>query len=160
MKAVIENLMEADKYYQRANHLLSVTFPLIKNKNLLIKIIQEIKNSITKTVVAILQYEFLYKRIKLTPDPEKNFQIFEQECAKKYEITQKEIEQIRALFELTKKQKESVMDVMKNEKVVHISKDMNTETLTPEKAREFLDLSKTIFQKTKIFIIQERKRAK
>ncbi len=158
MKAVIDNLMESDKAYQRANHLLSVTFPLIKNKNLLIKIVQEIKNSVTKTVVAVLQYEYMCKRIKITPDPERNFQIFEEECAKKYEITQKELEQIRNLFELTKKQKESVMDIMKNDKVIHLSKDLTTETITPEKAKEFLDISRGIFQKTKEYIIKERKK--
>ena len=157
MKAVIDNLMEADKAYQRANHLLFVTFPLLKNKNLLIKITHEIKNSITKTIVAVLQYEYLCKRIKITPDPERNFQIFEEECAKKYDITQKDLEQIRALFELTKKQKESVMDIMKNEKVIVVSKNMEHETITPEKVREFLEISKKIFQKTKEYIIKERK---
>ena len=149
MQKIIENLSEADKKIQIANHLIYVTFPLIKNKRLLIKIIQDLKTAVLNCVNSILQYESLKKRIKLTRDPLENFKIFSEQCAPEYDLTNQETNQILDLFEIARKQEQSSMEIMKNERVILLSKNLTSEFITIETAKKYLQLSINLLKKTK-----------
>lgn len=157
MDGIIENLLEADKAIQTANHLIYITFPIVKHKKLLLKIILETRNCIMRTITAILQYEYVQKRIQLYQDPQINFQIFEEKCSQRYSISPKEVEQIKTIFEITKKHEDSAMEVMTKDKVVILSKDLDQEIVTPEEARSFVEMAKELFKKTKEHMINERK---
>ena len=67
MEKFQENLVQAIKNLQIADHMAYVTYPLINEKRLLLKIFDEIYKSIISCINAILNYEYLYKRIKLSP---------------------------------------------------------------------------------------------
>jgi hypothetical protein len=157
MQKVIENIQEAQKTVQTIDHLIYVTFPLIQDKKILIKILTETKNSITNCINAILQYEYLHHRIRLCKDAKTNFQIFIKKCAQKYEITANEIDSILKLFELSKKQEQSTAEFVRQEKVVLLSKNLQTEIITIEKTKEFLQLSKNILKKTTKTISLQRR---
>ena len=101
MEKPLENLKEAERIIKNADHMLYVTFPLIKDKRLILKILLETKTGITKCINSILQYDYLYKRITLRKDPRENFRIFENKCAERYSITKEVIrnrESINILF--------------------------------------------------------------
>lgn len=149
MEKFIENINNAEKIVQTIDHMIYVTFPLIKDKKLLIKIILDSKIAVSNCISSILQYEYLFKRISLYKDPKTNFRIFEQKCAKRYQISEEEIKQILELFDIVKKHKESSFEFMKNEKVVILSEDLTQKIITIEKTKEFLILSKNILKKTK-----------
>lgn len=149
MQKILQNLIEAEKKIQIANHLIYVTFPLIKNKRLLIKIIQDLKTAVLNCVNTILQYESLKKRIKLTQDPLENFKIFSEQCTPQYTLTEQETQQILDLFKLAKKQEQSSMEIMKNEKVILLSKNLTPEFITIETAKKYLQLAIEILKKTK-----------
>ena len=53
-----------------------MTFPLVKDKKLLLKILLELKKGLAHIINAILQYEYLYKRIRLSQDSKSNFNVF------------------------------------------------------------------------------------
>ncbi|MCK4647558.1 hypothetical protein KAT24_01345 [Candidatus Pacearchaeota archaeon] len=148
MEKFLENLQEAQKTIQIIDHMIYVTFPLIKDKKILTKILTETKNTITNCINSILQYEYLYKRINLYKDAKTNFRIFIQKCCPYYKITQKEIDSIKELFELVEKHKQSTIEFLKNEKIVILSENLKTETITIEKIKEFFNLSKEIMKKT------------
>ena len=73
MEKIIKNLEEAQKIIHVADHLIYTTYPLVKDKRLLLKIILEIKKALVKCINAVLQYEYIYKRIKLSSDSQTNF---------------------------------------------------------------------------------------
>jgi hypothetical protein len=148
MQKFIEYIQEAQKIIQTTDHLIYVTFPLVQDKRILIKIITETKTAIANCINAILQYEYLHHRIRLCKDAKTNFQTFIRKCAQKYEITPNEINSILNLFELVEKQKQSTAEFMRNENVVLMSKNLKTETIDLEKTKEFLQLSKNILEKT------------
>ncbi|MAG79144.1 hypothetical protein CMI40_02100 [Candidatus Pacearchaeota archaeon] len=149
MEKFLENLEKAEKIVQTTDHMIYVTFPLFKDKRLLLKILLEIKIAVSSCINSILQYEYLYKKISLYKDPKTNFRTFEEECAPRYKISKEDIRLILELFDLVKKHKESPFEFIRNEKIVILSEDLRTRTLTIEKIKRYLILTKDILRKTK-----------
>jgi len=149
MEKFIEYLEESAKRISIADHLLYITFPLVKDKKLLLKILEEINLGITSCLNSILQYEYLFKRIKLYSNPKQNFEVFKQKCAPRFSITQNEMKSAIELFEIIKLHKKSPFEFVKDEKIVILSDDMKQKTINLEKAKEFLASAKSILEKTK-----------
>jgi hypothetical protein len=149
MEKFLENIIAAEKKIHIVDHMIYVTFPLIKDKRLLLKILQEIKNAVMDCIRSILQYEYLYKRITLYKNPKSNFKIFIEKCTPRYQITKEEINLILELFDFIEKHRESPFEFIKDDKVIILSNDLNPKTLTIEKTKEFLMLVKNILRKTR-----------
>lgn len=149
MEKFAENLKDAEKFFKNADHMIYVTFPLVKDRRILLKTIEMIKNSVTSCIKAILQYEYLFKRISLYKDPKENFRIFVQKSAPKYGINDEEVKKILDLFDYVEKHQKSPFEFVREEKVVILSENMSSKTLTLEKTKEFLVLAKDVLMKTK-----------
>ena len=152
MEKFLENLMMAEKTIKSADHMIYVTFPLIKDKRLLLKILRETKNAIALCINSILQYEYLYKRIKLYKDPRLNIKIFIEKCVPRYGITKEEINHVLDLFDFLEKHKESSFEFVKDEKMVILSNGLRPRTITVEKTKEFMIVAKSILKKTREII--------
>ena len=148
MKKFLENLEEAHKIILIADHMFYVTFPLIKDKRLLLKILSDTKIAISKCISSVLQYEYLYKRIKLYKNAKTNFKIFKEKCAPRYNITEQEIRLIAELFDVVEEHKKSSMEFLKNSKIVILSQNLQQKIVPIEKVREFLGLAKNILEKS------------
>ena len=149
MEKFLENIMEAEKNIQTADHITYVTFPLIKDKRLLLKILQETKNAVAHCISSILQHDYLYKKIELYKDPKSNFRIFIDKCAQEYNITKEEIDLIIELFDFIEKNRQSPFEFVKDDKIIILSNGLKPKTLTIEKTKEFLILGKNILRKTR-----------
>lgn len=147
MEKFLENLEKASKAIRTVDHLFYVTFPLVRDKKLLLKILLEIKIAIASCINSILQYEYLIKRITLNSDPKINLKTFEKKCAWRYEITGEEVKLIFELFNLVEKHKQSPFEFVRNEKIVILSESSDIEILTVEKIKEFLQIGKNILMK-------------
>ncbi len=101
-----ENLEEAVKHLKIADHMTYVTLPLVNEKRLLIKIFDEIYKSVIGCINAILNYEFLYKRIRLYKCTRDNLDVFSQKCAKGYDITNIQLKKIKEILDEKTSQKE------------------------------------------------------
>jgi len=154
MEKFFENLEKSEKIIQTADHLLSVTYPLVKDKRLLLKILTEIKNGIASCMNAVLQYEYLYGRVRLSSDPKLNFKRFLEKCCPRYNISETEVKKIVKLFDIVEKHKASPFEFVKEDKIVILSDNMNSEIITLEKVKEFLDSSKIVLQKAKNTILR------
>ena len=154
MEKFFENLEKSEKIIQTADHLLSVTYPLVKDKRLLLKILTEIKNGIESCMNAVLQYEYLYGRVRLSSDSKLNFKRFLEKCCPRYNISETEVKKIVKLFDIVEKHKVSPFEFVKEDKIVILSDNMNSEIITLEKVKEFLDSSKIVLQKAKNTILR------
>lgn len=143
-----EFLDKAQKSLQTADHLTYITFPLIKDKRLLFKILEQLNETIISTINAILQYEYLYKRIMLSKDPITNLETFYNKCAFRYQITDQQLKNIQELIHLNQRHKKSPFEFIRKEKVVIMSENLKTEVLTVEKLKSFIIDLKDILRKT------------
>ncbi len=149
MQKFIENLAEADKIIRTADHMAYVTFPLVNDKKILLKLLLELKTAIGKVINAILQYEYLFKRVTLYGNAKSNFNSFENKCAVRYDITREEIKLVVELFDIVEKHKVSAMEFVKDDMLVILSESLKPKTLGIEEIKEFLALSKNLLRKSK-----------
>lgn len=154
MEKFFENLEKSEKTIQTADHLLYVTYPLVKDKRLLLKILTEIKKGIASCMNAVLQYEYLHGRVRLSSDPKLNFKKFLEKCCPRYNISETNVKKIIKLFDIVEKHKASPFEFAKEDKIVILSDNMTSEIITLEKVKEFLDSSKIILQKSKDVILR------
>lgn len=146
MEKFIQNLHEAEELARKANHLIYSAFPIAKDKKILTSALEKLKNSVAKSINAILQYEYSYKKIKLYKDANLNMQTFETKCAKEYSLDEKDTKLIRELFESFRVSKKSSVDFLKENKMVFVV-DYSEHLILPiEKIKEFLVLSKKVLE--------------
>ena len=153
----IESLDKAAIVLKTADHMLYMTYPLIKEKRLLLKILNETYLAVLNVVNAILQYEYLYKRITLYKDAKTNFTIFKQRCAPRYGITEEEVANITELFNLTEKHKKSPFEFVRNDKIIIMTNALKTDTVTVDKMKDFILTSKNILRKAETKIRKKKK---
>ena len=150
MEKFLETLQEAESLIKKIDHMVYVTYPLIQDKRLVLKIIVETKNAIIKCINSILQYEYLYKRVNLTKDPKENLRIFKLKCAPRYEISVEKIKLMLKLFDLIEEHKKSPFEFRKQEKIVILSENSKPKVIVIENAKEYLALAKEMLVKGKI----------
>lgn len=143
-----ENLKEAARHLQIADHMTYVTYPLVNEHRLLLKIFDEIYASMINCVNAILNYEALYKRIKLYSGFQDNFDTFIR-IGKNYELNNEQLKMIKDIIELNKKHKTSAMEFVRQEKVVIMSDGLGTQIIDLITIKRYLLLAKELMVKTK-----------
>jgi|SRR3989338_7489646 len=156
MEKFIEYLQEAEKKIKTADHLIYMTYPLIQDKKIFLTALSEIHNAIISIISSILQYEYIYKRIDLSKDAKINLQTFINNCAPSYDITDIEIKTIKEIISLSELHRKSVMEFLKNDKIVILSEYLQPEILTLDKNKEFLLISKQILRKTASKMLKNR----
>ncbi len=149
MRRFLEELYEAEKELMAVDHMIYVAFPLVKEKNILIRSLLKIKNITVTCINLILQYEYVHRNIELSSDPQDNFYLFKEGCSKKYAIPKEDIIEIERLFNLAKSHRKSPMEFIKDGKVVILSDNMLKTTFEIEDIKKFLELSKRIISKIK-----------
>jgi hypothetical protein len=154
MEKFLEYLQEAEKIIRTTDHLTYITFPLVKEKKLLLKIIAEIKRAVAYCITSILQYEYTFKRIKLADNPKTNMKIFENKCSGRYNITKNQLSLISELFDIAKQHEKSPMEFVRKEKVVIMTENSSVRIITLEKTKEFLELSKKLLKNSKDNILR------
>ena len=152
MQKIFQNLHEADRIIKAVDHLVYVTFPLVKDKRMLLNIISETRKAVALCINSILQYDYLYKKIRLYKDTKENFITFKEKCAPRYGISQQEVDKITVLFELAEKHKKSPLEFVRNDKVVIMSENFQTNTITVEKTKEFVITARNLLEKIEKFL--------
>ncbi len=148
----LELLDDAEKNIHLADHITYMTFPLVRDNRLLFKILEQLSSALLNIINSILQYEYLYKRIQLSRDQKKNLITFKEKCVPIYQISEKELQNVFEIFTLYKKHKQSGFEFVKNNKVIIMSDNLHTESITLEKIKEFLQISKDVFKKVSLKI--------
>ena len=156
MQEVSNSLKEANKLLRTADHLVYVTYPLIKDNKLIITITENLAEGMKKAMDALLYYDKYYKRIMILPhDFQSKMNIFKESCTR-YNINLNYLNLLRDLNELQNAHKKSTMEFVRNDKYVITENNFNIKTLTYQKAKEYVNSSKPFFAKIN-FLLQNVK---
>ncbi|MEK6914403.1 MAG: hypothetical protein AABW83_02020 [Nanoarchaeota archaeon] len=146
------DLIEASRHLRIADHMAYVTFPLINEHRLLLKIFDEVYLSIINCINCILNYEYLYKRIRLFQSFNENFNLFIR-ISKNYDLNEEQIKMIKDIIELNRKHKNSAIEFIKQKKVVIMSDNLGIQVLDLITIKRYLLLAKELMVKTRNRII-------
>jgi len=130
-----------------ADHILYITYPVLKENRLLTKVLEEIYSAVKKTIDSIMEREYRLKRIQLYSDPKINMTIFEQRCASRYGFTSQDIVEIKQIMNLFHAHKSSPIEFARQNKLVIMSDNLQTESLTLQRLKNLLRTAKDIVRK-------------
>jgi len=147
MEKYEENLNKAIKELKIADHILYVTYHIVHDKRLLLKSLDQEYEALMSIINAILQYDYLWKRIRLYQDPKLNFDTFINSCSRRYGLTDKEINEIKDFLSVVEMHKKSPMEFMRREKVVIMSDGLKSTVVDYEKLKYFLEMIKRIIKR-------------
>ena len=140
-KKYLTELKEAIRHLKIADRMTFVTYPLVNEKKLLIKIFEEIYISVIKTINAILFYEEYYKKINTPNEPEMQINFFIENFGKTYNLSEEQINRLNSLIKLEKKHKKSAVEFVRKENVVFLSDNLETKILNLNDIKNYLNFA-------------------
>jgi len=152
MEKYLEHLENAIKSIKVADHIIYITYPIVKDKRLLLSSINKIYESLLSVINAILQYDYLWKRIKLYESAKDNFQVFIEKSGPRYGITSQEILKILEFMSLVETHKKSPIEFLRHEKIVIMMDNLSTKTIDIELIKSYLNLVKSIIGRARFLL--------
>ena len=146
MEKFQQDIKEALRNLQIADHMTYVTLPLVNEQRLLLKIFDEIYKSIKNCINALLNYEYLYKRVHLYADNGENIKTFAK-VAKNYDIGHEQIKKILEILELNKKHTQSAMEFVKKDRIIILSDKLGTQILDIQRIKQYLIVAKELLMR-------------
>ena len=143
------SLLQAKRHLQTADHLAYITFPIIKEKRLLLKVLEEANYALLNTINAILQYEYLRKQTRIFSSTQENLNLFKK-LAPNYNISNLELNKLLEIIEISEKHKKSSFEFTKDDKIVITSEGMHTDSITYERIKLYLMEIKEFMRKVNL----------
>lgn len=150
-----EDIIEAKRLLRIADHMVYITYPVLKEQRLLIKILEQINTALKKTIVAILDHEYVNKRIQKFDDPKVNFDTFVG-LAESYGIGQSHISIIKKVSGIIELHNKSPLEFIRKDAFIIMTDNLKTEQITLERVKIFLKSSKQIVDNTELRLIKDR----
>lgn len=135
-------LEEAKRLIRNADHLLYITFPIIKENRLLAKILDEMGKAMGLLMEDVLQRE---KNVSSSGWGERMIDF--SKCSSKYGMDDAQISNLGRMMEMVQKRRESVMDFSRQDRLIMMSESLVTESLTSEDLKRYLSVSKDMLKK-------------
>ena len=126
-----------------ADHMLYVTYPLIKDNKLLMSITENIFLAMTNAMASVLYYERLFKRIPPfheTFDSKYNF--FTEKIVPRYNIDAKFMKNVKMVRDILMAHRESKVEFSRPDKFVICIDDYKTRSITENDLKNFVAISK------------------
>ena len=137
---------ESFKNYHVADHILTVTYPLIKDTKLLLGVTDNMFLALNNAMSSVLHHERLFKLVPIFEDTfESKFNIFRYKCVPRYKINQEYIDLIQELQEIIYLHKKSPMEFRRKDRFIICTKNYQMRGITTNQLKIYL-------QKTKEFL--------
>ena len=133
----------AKKNIHIADHMLSITYPLVKDTKLLLAIVENIFLAYTNAMSAILNQDRALKKIPpFNNNFESKFNIFRQRCVDRYKIDRGYIIEMQNLKDIILEHKKSPVEFVRRDRFVICSNNYKLKTITLEKIKGYLNKAK------------------
>ena len=131
-------LEESNKAMKTADHLIYVTYPLINDVKLIITIVENLNKSLLSGIDALLQYEYLYKRISMIPNNfREKIEVFKSYCIPRYNIPRENLLFISDINNIIEHRKNSPIEFTRSGKFVMCTSDYKMKVLNLEKMKMY-----------------------
>jgi hypothetical protein len=143
METVLEFRQNANKNLRIAEHMLTVTLPLLQDSKLLLGIAENLFLGFSNTLTALVTYERQYKRIPPFHDNfESKHRMFSAKIIPRYGLQKEYAVAMEKIKEIIAKHKNAPMAFTRKDKFVICDNEYHTETITEQKLKYFLDIAK------------------
>lgn len=141
------------KKIQIADHMLTVTYPMIQDAKLLVAVLTNIFDSMNHAMTAILYYDRLFKRI---PPFQENFDsklnMFKARCFRRYDLDPEFVQIMQDLRDTLNERKQSPVEFARKDKFVICSNTYKMKTISTEKMKGYVAKAKLFIEKMSFMV--------
>ncbi len=133
------------KYLKAADHMLTQTYPLVKDTKLLIAVLNNIFISAENTMDTMLYHDRLFKKIPpFHENFESRFYMFKMKCAPQNKLNEY-ISLIQETKELIEKHKQSNVEFSRKDAFVICDDDYRVKAITASELKNYIAKAKRFF---------------
>ncbi len=148
MESVRSLAREANQFFNTADHLLYVTYPLINDTKLLMVIISNIYNSLFKGMQSIVRYDKIYKRIPpIGEDFFSVFEAFKTKCGPRYNFQREYTVLALDIRNIMHEREQSPIEFRRKENFVIASQDYKLRAINLNKVKDYLNATKSFINR-------------
>lgn len=143
-------IQQAKREIELADHLIYVTYPLIKEAKFLLSIAEHVTRAAELALTSLLAYEREYKRI----DPFVNnfavmIDVFHPEVERRYNFGAEHLHLLKRLAEFKQHSSESVMRFRRKDKYILTTQQYNMQVLDLNKVKRMCEATKNFVEKVR-----------
>jgi len=146
MHEILFLIQKAKEQIMIGDHLLYMTYPVLKENKLIISIAENVYNAMIFSMDSLLMHERMYKRISLYPDDFNSKLEILRKISERCKINREAILIIQDLKIFLDERKNSRVEFAKNDKYVLFSQKQQLRSLGIEKLKQNLNISKSFLK--------------
>jgi hypothetical protein len=136
-----------------ADHMLTQTYPLVKDPKLLVAVIENIFLALTNGIASILHYERTFKRVPPFMDNfENKFAVFKQNCVERHSLGRETVDLISEIKEAVIAHRKSPVEFARKDNFVICQDDYKLKTISVEKIKNYISSTKSFLNKVSTIV--------
>jgi len=144
--------------FKIADHMLTQTYPLVKDPKLLVAVMENLFLALTNAMASVLYYERTFKNIPPFVDNfENKFKIFKDRCTPKYRLSQVYIKLIADIKESVLAHRKSPIEFARKDNFVICSDNYRLKTISIEQIKEYIEMTKTFLKETDTIVSKDER---
>jgi len=146
----------AKKKIQIADHMLTMTYPMVKDPRLLLAVLENIFLSLTNMMGSVLYHERTFKRVPPFQDNfTSKFAVFKL-IAENHKLQPTYLMMIQEIKEIIMQHKKSPVEFIRKDSFVICAEDYDMRTISLEQIKDYISKTKMFFQETTNLLKNER----
>ena len=145
------------KQINLADHVLTMTYPMVQDPKLLKVVVKNIYQAMESTIAMMLNYERYYKRV---PPFTENYEVMlemSRQIFTNYKISTGYIGFLNEIKEILEIQKQSDVEFVRKEKIVFASKEYNLNAISVKEIKDYIAKAKLFMQEV-MNVVKENER--
>lgn len=138
---------KARKKLKVADHMITMTYPLVRDTRLLIAVMENLFLALTNSMASVLYYERLFKRIPPFHDNfDSKFNMFRAKIVPRYKIDTSHIHMLNEIKDIIIQHKKSPVEFTRKDMFVIASNTYNLKTISVDQIKKYIAKSKMFLE--------------
>jgi len=140
--------LRAERHIKIADHMLTQTYPLLKDPKLLLAVMENIFMAMRYSMEALLYYDRFYKRIpQFQENFESKFNMFRARLLQRYSIAPEQVTTMQNVRELIMEHKKSPVEFTRGDRFVICTDSFHMKTIDVEQIKRFISTARSFYSK-------------
>lgn len=135
-------LLKAKEHLRIADHMAYVTFSILKENRMMMRIVSELSRSVSELIKAFLYYESYFKRVKVYVDSKRNLKTFVEKIAPRY-LENKDLAEMIRILRIEKQHGDAPVEFVRRDKFVILLGD-KYQVIDMKMVREMLNIVRRV----------------
>ena len=130
-----------------ADHMITMTYPLVQDTRLLISVMENLFLSLTNSMASVLYYERLFKRIPPFHDNfDSKYNMFRSKVVPRYKIDPSYVQMLNEIKDIIIQHKKSPVEFTRKDMFVIASNTYNLKTISVDQIKKYIAKSKLFLE--------------